>query len=112
MVYYQGKPVAAYYFANSGGHTENSEDAWVSALGYLRGKEDPYSPSYTWTVELTRADLTKTFASEGLGTVESISIDSVNDSGYAASVTVHGSRNSITYTKEAIRSALGVSLKS
>ena len=112
MVYYQGKPVAAYYFANSGGHTENSEDAWVASLGYLRGKEDPYSPEYTWTVELTRDDLTTVFAPEGLGTVESISIDSVNDSGYVASVTVHGSRNSITYTKEAIRSALGVSLKS
>lgn len=112
MVYYQGKPVAAYYFANSGGHTENSEDAWVASLGYLRGKEDPYSPEYTWTVELTRDDLTTAFAPEGLGTVESISIDSVNDSGYVASVTVHGSRNSITYTKEAIRSALGVSLKS
>ena len=44
--------------------------------------------------------------------MESITIDSVNDSGYAASVTVQGSRKSITYEKEAIRSALGVSLKS
>ena len=112
MVYYQGKPVSAFYFANSGGHTENSEDAWVASLGYLRGKADPYSPDYSWTVKLTRADLTKQFASEGLGTVESITIDSVNDSGYAASVTVQGSRKSITYKKEAIRSALGVSLKS
>ena len=112
MVYYQGKPVSAFYFANSGGHTENSEDAWVASLGYLRGKADPYSPDYSWTVKLTRADLTEQFASEGLGTVESITIDSVNDSGYAASVTVQGSRKSITYEKEAIRSALGVSLKS
>lgn len=103
---------SAFYFANSGGHTENSEDAWVASLGYLRGKADPYSPDYSWTVKLTRADLTEQFASEGLGTVESITIDSVNDSGYAASVTVQGSRKSITYEKEAIRSALGVSLKS
>ena len=103
----QGKPVSAFYFANSGGHTENSEDAWVASLGYLRGKADPYSPDYSWTVKLTRADLTEQFASEGLGTVESITIDSVNDSGYAASVTVQGSRKSITYEKEAIRSALG-----
>ena len=44
--------------------------------------------------------------------MESITIDSVNDSGYVASVTVNGSRDSITYTKENIRSALGTSLKS
>ena len=112
LVYYGGQPVAAYYFANSGGHTENSEDAWVTELGYLRGIEDEYSPEYTWTVRLTRADLNDTFASRGLGTVESITIDSVNESGYAASVTVNGSRDSITYTKENIRSALGTSLKS
>ena len=112
LVYYEGKPVAAYYFANSGGHTENSEDAWSAALGYLRGIIDAYSPAYNWTTELTRADLNKTFSSKGLGTVESISIDSVNASGYAASITVKGSRDSITYTKENIRSALGVSLKS
>lgn len=112
LVYYQGKPVAAYYFANSGGHTENSEDAWSAALGYLRGIVDAYSPAYNWTQQITRADLNKVFSAKGLGTVESISIDSVNDSGYVASITVKGSRDSITYTKENIRSALGVSLKS
>ncbi len=112
LVYYNGTPVSAFYFANSGGHTENSEDAWTAALGYLRGKADAYSPDYSWTVELTRSQLNDTFSSKGLGTVESITIDSVNDSGYVASVTVNGSRDSITYTKENIRSALGTSLKS
>ena len=112
LIYYEGEPVAAYYFANSGGHTENSEDAWATALGYLRGIVDEYSPEYTWTVRLTRAELNNTFASRGLGTVESVTIDSVNESGYAASVTVNGSRDSVTYTKENIRSALGTSLRS
>ena len=112
LIYYEGEPVVAYYFANSGGHTENSEDAWATALGYLRGIVDEYSPEYTWTVRLTRAELNNTFASRGLGTVESVTIDSVNESGYAASVTVNGSRDSVTYTKENIRSALGTSLRS
>ncbi len=112
VIYYEGKPVAAFYFANSGGHTENSEDAWVTPLGYLRGIVDEYSPADEWTVRLTRAQLNQTFASKGLGTVESITIDKINESGYVASVTVNGSRDSVTYTKENIRSALGTSLRS
>ena len=113
MVYYQGKTGSRLLLCQQRRAYGKQRgcmgfSSWISE----RQGRSVFSEASTWTVELTRADLTKTFASEGLGTVESISIDSVNDSGYAASVTVHGSRNSITYTKEAIRSALGVSLKS
>ena len=113
MMYYDGSPVAGYYFTNSGGHTENSEDVWVSALGYCRGKADPYSPDYPWTVRLTRAEIFSALSAQGIGSIESITIDSVNDSGYVASVTVNGSRKSITKTKDSIRSLFGSgSLKS
>lgn len=111
LIYYNGKSVAAFYFANSGGHTENSEDAWTSKLGYLRGVKDEYSPDSSWTVKLSREKLNSAFSSKGLGTVESITINSVNDSGYVASITVKGSQKSLTYTKEAIRSSLGTTLK-
>lgn len=112
-IYYDDKPVAGYYFANSGGHTENSEDVWTSALGYLRGKLDIYSPEYTWTKTFSRKELTDMFSSRGIGTVESISVDSYNDSGYAASLTVKGSKKSVTFTRDKIRSAFsGSSLKS
>ena len=34
---YQGRPINAVYSANSGGHTENSEDVWNFAVPYLKG---------------------------------------------------------------------------
>lgn len=38
-----GSPIDAVYHSHSGGHTENSENVWVSAVSYLRGKPDPFS---------------------------------------------------------------------
>ncbi|WP_169314490.1 SpoIID/LytB domain-containing protein [Halobacteroides halobius] len=34
---YQGEPINAVYSANSGGHTEDSEDIWSGEVPYLRG---------------------------------------------------------------------------
>ena len=49
---YGGKPITAFYFSTSGGHTENIENVWqTSAIPYLKGVEDPYdtySPLHTW----------------------------------------------------------------
>lgn len=113
LMYYDGAAVAGYYMASSGGHTENSEDVWTAALGYLRGKSDPYSSDSSWTVTITKAQLNKIFSSRGLGDIKSVTIDSTNDSGYAASVTVTGSRSSYTVKKDSIRSMFsGYSLKS
>lgn len=107
VIYYEGQPVAAFYYASSGGHTENSEDAWTSALGYARGKADPYSDDSSWTVKITKLQLANALSSKGLGDIKSVSIDSVNASGYAASVTVTGSNKSYTAKKENIRSMFG-----
>ncbi len=109
VIYYNDEPVAAYYYASSGGHTENSEDAWTAALGYLRGKADPYSSESSWTVKITKLQMANALASKNLGDIKSVSIDSINDSGYAASVTVKGSNSSYTATKENIRSMFGSS---
>ncbi len=114
LMYYNGEPVAGYYSANSGGHTENVEDVWGGeALGYLRGKEDVFSPELNWTVELTKSQLNSAL-SEKIGDVRSVTVDSVNDSGYVASITITGSKSSITVIRDSIRSAFGpaASLKS
>lgn len=104
VMYYNGSPVAGYYYSNSGGHTENSEDVWVSALGYLRGRVDEFSPEMNWTVSLTRAQITKALSSKGIGNVTAVSIDALSSSGSVASLTVHGDKSSYTLTKDSIRS--------
>jgi len=50
---YRGKPIVAYYFSTSGGHTESIENVWGSAapVPYLKGVTDPYdgaSPYHVW----------------------------------------------------------------
>jgi stage II sporulation protein D len=43
---YEGRPIQAYYFSCSGGHTENFEDGWpgagITPIPYLKGVDDPY----------------------------------------------------------------------
>lgn len=109
VIYYDGEPVAAYYCASSGGYTENSEDVWTMALGYLRSKADPYSSESSWTVKITKLQIANALSSKGLGDIKSVSIDSTNASGYAASVTVTGSKSTYTVKKDSIRSMFGSS---
>lgn len=112
MIYYQGKVATTFYFANSGGHTENCEDVWVASLGHLRGVKDEYAPEDNWSRTFTRSQLNSMFGSK-VGTVTSVSVDKYNESGYAASLTIKGSSGSVTYKKDPIRSAFsGYSLRS
>lgn len=49
---YGGRPIVAYFFSTSGGHTENIENVWGGdPVGYLKGVPDPYdtaSPYHRW----------------------------------------------------------------
>jgi stage II sporulation protein D len=49
---YAGKPITAFFFSTSGGHTENIENVWgTSPVPYLKGVDDPYdtfSPYHIW----------------------------------------------------------------
>jgi SpoIID/LytB domain protein len=81
VITYNGKVVAAYYHSSSGGYTENSEYAFVSAAGnpgsvagWCRGKPDVdanglaydrNSPDYYYeTVSFTMAELSAIYATD------------------------------------------------
>jgi stage II sporulation protein D len=60
IVTYQGQPVATYFFASSGGRTENVEDSFVGSTPepWLRGVVDQYEPHadhHTWKTALSFA---------------------------------------------------------
>jgi len=62
VVTYRGSAVATYYFASSGGHTENVENVWTGSTPepWLRGVPDPYdgaggNPYYRWRIALSTA---------------------------------------------------------
>ncbi len=76
VVTYGGALIDANYSASSGGHTEHSENVWVSALPYLRGVADPYdgtggNPNAAWSRTYSGAELGAWF---GLGTVTSVQV--------------------------------------
>ena len=60
IVTYDGAPAVTYFFASSGGYTENVEDAWPGATAdpWLRGVPDPYDgaggdPYHHWTRQIS-----------------------------------------------------------
>lgn len=73
VIYYQGQLIEAFFHANAGGHTENSENVWQQALPYLRGVPSPwdeyalrYQPqdargwpayTYSWEKVMTREEM-------------------------------------------------------
>ena len=92
VVTYNGALIDAVYSASSGGHTENSEVVWVSALPYLRGVPDPAdltggNPNAAWSRTLSGSQLGAWF---GVGQVTSIQvIGSTGVSGRVDKATIH-----------------------
>lgn len=65
---HDGQLIEAVYFAASGGHTADNESVWnAKALGYLRGKPDPYgtsAPHSEWTARISRPRLLSALSAE------------------------------------------------
>lgn len=112
MIRYDGEPVIAYYFKNSGGWTQNAEDVWTNEQPYLKSIKDEYSPSYPWSTSLSFDAIRDKLEAAGYspGTVESISISGRNDNGAVSELTIEGSGGTVKLTKEKIRSVLGATI--
>ncbi|MBQ4347175.1 MAG: SpoIID/LytB domain-containing protein, partial [Firmicutes bacterium] len=102
---YDGKPINAVYSASSGGYTESSENAWVEAVGYLRGVPDRFSENTNvWERTYTASELEAILAADGkdIGDIENVAITKSQNS-RAQELTFIGTRSSVSYTKEKIR---------
>lgn len=109
-IYYEGKPVSAYYSKNSGGYTQNSEDVWNAKVGYLRAIKDEYSPLYSWKATFTLSELESKLRAAGysVGTLKGVSVTERNESGSVATLEFTGSTGNATLQKEKIRTVLGM----
>ena len=66
VLLYDGAPAAACYHAASCGHTEASQNVWLTALPYLQGVDSPWdrtAPDFEVTVEYTAPQLSDAVAS-------------------------------------------------
>jgi stage II sporulation protein D len=78
VVTYAGKPAITYYFASSGGHTEDVQNAFPGAAAqpWLVGVADPYDqgPEHSWTESLSFAAADKRLGGLVKGTFEGIEV--------------------------------------
>ncbi|WP_061962843.1 SpoIID/LytB domain-containing protein [Demequina aurantiaca] len=110
---YNGSIAKVYYFAHSGGQTENSEDIWGGVLPYMKSVDDHWSndPSIVnnkWTYTLTQAKAKSVF---GLSDVVSIKVTSRTAGGSdaaakAVTATSSTGKTSTITGPESIRSKL------
>lgn len=112
--YYQGKRIDALFHSNSGGFTENSENVYINALPYLRGKEDPYSlgaPNDSWTISYTPEALSALLLKNGfrVGNVTAVAPKTLSPFGRVIDLSIEGTEGAIVLSKERMRSVFGVS---
>ncbi len=112
---YNGEVVALYFFATSGGRTENVENVWGSPYGYLKAVDDTYEKAdkaskYKWSVTLSRSEIEEKLIKAGanIGTLTKITTDKVTDSGRVTQMTFHGSSGTHSVKLEKCRTILGL----
>ncbi len=117
---YGGAPIDAFYSANAGGYTENSENVWITPLPYLRSVPSPGdtvalrsswgASSYEWTKEYTEPALRRQLERTGvyLGQVQAIDIIDKSASGGVLRARVRGSFGSRDILKDSTRWYFGL----
>lgn len=112
LIYYNGKPITAFFHASSGGFTENAENVWSISLPYIKAVEDSFSegsPHNSWQRVFTREEISSILAEHNiyLGSIQDINIDSYTPTGRSLSMTIKGSRGSAVLEKEKSRAVFG-----
>lgn len=119
LLRYHGKIVECYYYASNGGYSESSENIWVSELGYLKGKRDPFedperTPNYKWEVTFTAEDMKKTLAGRGIdiGDILDIEVTKYSKNKHVLEIKIVGTKGEKFYYKDNIRAAFPKEVKS
>ncbi len=113
MIYYNGEVIPAYFFASSGGRTENSEDVWSGTVPYLKSVADIYETEPErgpWIKSLTPGDVQNALLKHGIdiGTVTDLVADGYTDAGRVLTLRVVGTGGSYELKKETMRYWLGI----
>ncbi len=105
---YNGRIIEAVFHSSSGGHTDNSENVWMSAVPYLRGVPDfdQQAPVYQWTLNFTRAQMRQRLP--GVGNVIALQPLQTSPVGRVKLIKIVGDAGSRTMKGSQLRKALGL----
>lgn len=113
--YHNGKVAELFFYATSGGQTEDVKNVWGSSIDYLKSVPDTYenpekASKYKWNVTLTKEEAEEKLTNAGvnIGTLNNITVDSVSDSGRVLKMTFHGSHGNHSVQREKCRTILGL----
>ncbi len=115
IVTYNGAPAVTYFFASSGGYTENIEDAWPGATAdpWLRGVPDPYDgaggdPYHHWTRQITLSAAAKQLGKLVKGKLVGIRVTKHGASPRVMSANVIGTGGTSSVTGGQLQAAFGL----
>ncbi len=117
VVTYQGEAAKTYYHSDSGGAVASSQEVWGTRIPYLVALQDVQSttPHRAWTVRLDARLVSASLAAAGVGvgTVTSLRVVRVSESGRVAELEATGSGGSRVLSGVQLRTlARGWGLKS
>jgi stage II sporulation protein D len=110
VVTYNGNPVTTYYFASSGGETENVENGFPGAAPepWLVAVLDPYDSSQFGPIKLTLDSAAKKLGKLLAGTLEAINVTQRGVSPRVVAAQVIGSKGTKSVTGPQLAAALGL----
>jgi stage II sporulation protein D len=115
VVTYRGRPVVTYFFASSGGQTEDIQNVWLgsSPEPWLHGVSDPYdgvggNPDHRWTVKLTVGQAASRLSSLVKGRLIGVRVTRWGVSPRVVSAQIVGSRGTTNVTGPQLQQAFGL----
>ncbi len=115
VVTYRGAPAVTYFFASSGGHTEDIQNAWPGSAPepWLRGVPDRYddsggNPYYRWSERLSMSDAAARLGSLVKGSFQGIEVTQRGVSPRVVRANVLGSGGTTPTTGPQLQSAFGL----
>jgi stage II sporulation protein D len=110
-----GIPVATFFFASSGGYTEDIQNVWlgVSPESWLQGVPDPYdnsdgNPYYRWSEQLTMAAAARDLGSLVKGSLVGVKITKTGVSPRVVSAVVVGTGGQSNVTGPQLQNIFGL----
>lgn len=112
VITYNGSIIDAVYHSNSGGHTEDSAEAWGNYFPYLIGVEDEFSknqPNSDWSFTIESSALNNKLKNNGIyiGDVVDLEIIETSPRGGVSKLKIVGTTGEEILNKGKIRQVLG-----
>lgn len=114
IITYGGKPAQVFYFASSGGHTENVKNVWGAEIPYLIGVPDKYesgnSRYYNWESVCSADELKNILSGMGkdVGDILGMQVTKVSDAGRAIELVIRGTKSICVLERDNCRFDLNI----